>query len=234
MNDVAFCGEGDNVIVSGSFDASVRVWDVKSNNFKPIMILDEARDSVSCVLAGRQAGKGGEYEIVTGSVDGSVRYYDIRMGSLETDVIGTSVTSLQRTRDGKGILVGGQDNSIRLMDRDSGGLLKTYQSEGWKNEEYRLRSVFGGSDKWVLCGNEELNGEDGEVVVWDTLTGSILHKIRVESLKAEGKKKIGRDGKEKARKNVVSCIAWKENWYNGDQWCCAGTDGIVTVYGPAS
>jgi mitogen-activated protein kinase organizer 1 len=234
VNDVTFCGDGDSVLVSGSFDASVRVWDVKGHSVKPIMVLEEARDSVSCVLAGRQAGKSGEHEIVTGSVDGRVRYYDIRMGSLETDVIGTSVTSLKRTRDGKGILVGGQDNNIRLMDRDSGGLLKTYKSTGWKNEEYRLRSVFGGNDKWVLCGNEELNGEDGEVVVWDTLSGNVLQTIRVESSKIEGKKKIGRDGKEKERKNVVSCIAWKENWYNGDQWCCAGTDGIVTVFGPSS
>lgn len=233
VNDVCFCGEGDSVLVSGSFDASVRIWDVKSKNVKPIMVLEEARDSVSCVLAGRQAGRGGEYEIVTGSVDGRVRYYDLRMGSLETDVIGTSVTSLQRTRDGKGILVGGQDSSIRLMDRDNGGLLKAYKSEGWRNEEYRLRSALGGNDKWILCGNEESSGEDGEVVVWDILTGKVIQKIQVEGSKMEGKKKIGRDGKEKKRKNVVSCIAWKENWYNGDQWCCAGTDGIVTVFGPS-
>jgi len=29
---------------------------------------------------------------------------------------------------------------------------------------------------------------------------------------------------------VVSCVAWK-NEGRGDQWCCAGTDGVVTVYG---
>ena len=228
---MCFAGQGDSVLVSGSFDASVRIWDMKSQNMKPIMVLEEARDSVSCVLAGQGAGKGGEYEIVTGSVDGKIRYYDLRMGRLETDVVGTSVTSLQRTRDGKGVLVGGLDSTIRLMDRDGGGLLKSYKAEGFKNDEFRVRSAFGGNERWVLCGNEDIKGDDGEVLVWDTLSGNVVEKLRVEGSKTEGKKKIGRDGKEKEKTNVISCLAWKENG-RGDQWCCAGTDGIVTVFGP--
>lgn len=215
-------------MISGSFDSSVRIWDVKAQNTKPIMVLDDARDSVSCVLAG---GKGGAYEILAGSVDGRARCYDLRMGKMETDVIGASVTSLQRTRDGKGVLVGALDNTIRLMDRDGGGLLKSYKGEGWKNEEFRLRSAFGGNERWVLCGNEGVKADDGEVVVWDTLSGKVAERIRVEGSRVEGKKKIGRDGKEKEKQNVISCVAWKENG-RGDQWCCAGTDGIVTVFGP--
>lgn len=217
------------MLISGSFDSSVRIWDVKSQQMKPIMVLDEARDSVSCVLAGSGAGKGGEYEIMTGSVDGKVRSYDIRMGNLETAVIGPSVTSLQRTRDGKGILVGTLDSSMKFMDKDGGGLLKTYKGEKWKNDEYRLRSMFGGNERWVICGNEDVTGDDGEVVVWDTLSGKVVERIRVEGSKVEGKKKVGRDGKEREKRNVISCVAWKENG-RGDQWCCAGTDGLVTVF----
>ena len=219
------------MLVSGSFDASVRIWDVKSQNMKPIMVLEEARDSVSCVLAGQGAGKGGEYEIVSGSVDGRVRYYDLRMGRLETDVVGPSVTSLQRTRDGNGVLVGGLDSCVRLMDRDGGGLLKNYKAEGYKNDEFRVRSAFGANEKWVLCGNEDVKGDDGEVLVWDTLSGNVVEKISVPGSKGDGKRKIGSDGKERERSNVISSLAWKENG-RGDQWCCAGTDGTVTVFGP--
>jgi mitogen-activated protein kinase organizer 1 len=229
INAVKFAGAGDSVLISGSFDSSVRIWDVKSQNMKPIMVLDEAKDSVSCVLAGGGAGKGGEYEILTGSVDGRVRSYDIRIGKLETDVIGASVTSLQRTRDGKGVLVGALDSTIRLMDRDGGGLLKAYKGEKWKNEEFRLRSAFGGNERWVLCGNEDVTGDDDEVVVWDTLSGKIVERIRVGDSKVEGKKKIGRDGKEREKRNVISCVAWNENG-RGDQWCCAGTTGLVSVF----
>jgi mitogen-activated protein kinase organizer 1 len=229
INAVTFGGQGDAVLVSGSFDASVRIWDVRSQNTRPIMVLEEARDSVSCVLCG---GSGqGEYEILSGSVDGRVRCYDLRAGRLETDVVGASVTSLRRTRDGKGVLVGSLDSCVRLMDRDGGGLLRSYKGEGWRNEEFRMRSAFGGNERWVLCGNEEVKGDEGEVVVWDTLTGKVVERIRVEGSKVEGKKKIGRDGKEKEKRNVISCVTWKENG-RGDQWCCAGTDGIVTVFGP--
>ncbi|KAE8443664.1 hypothetical protein EG329_001522 [Mollisiaceae sp. DMI_Dod_QoI] len=224
INDVTFAGAGDSLLISGSFDASVRIWDVKTGNMKPVMTLDDARDSVSCVLVG-------EAEIWAGSTDGRVRAYDLRMGRVETDVIGSPVTSLQRTRDGKGVLVGGLDSCMRLMDRESGGCLRTYKGEEWVNEEFRLRSCFGGNERWVLCGNEGVKGDDGEVVVWDTLTGNVVERIKVEGSKVEGKKKIGRDGKEKEKMNVISCVAWKENG-RGDQWCCAGTDGIVTVFGP--
>ncbi|KAH6666935.1 WD40-repeat-containing domain protein [Halenospora varia] len=231
VNAVTFAGVGDGLLISGSFDASVRIWDVRSKDYKPVMVLDDARDSVSCVLAGRGEGeKGGEYEILTGSVDERVRCYDVRMGKVETDVIGAAVTSLQRTRDGKAILVGSLDNSMRLMDRDGGGLLKSYKDEQWKNDEFRMRGCFGGNERWVLCGNEGVSGDDGEVVVWDTLSGKVVERIKVEGSKVEGKKKIGRDGKEREKKNVVSCVTWKENG-RGDQWCCAGTDGLVTVFG---
>ncbi|CZR56765.1 related to S.pombe beta-transducin [Phialocephala subalpina] len=224
INDVCFAGQNDSLLISGSFDATARIWDVKAGNMKPVMVLDEARDSVSCVLAG-------DGEVWTGSTDGRVRGYDLRMGRVLTDVLGVPVTSLERTRDGKGILVGTLDSCVRLMDAQSGGLLRSYKDERFKNEEFRLRSCFGGNERWVLSGNEGVKGDDGEVVVWDTLTGGVVERVKVEGSKVEGKKKIGRDGKEKEKRNVISCVAWKENG-RGDQWCCAGTDGIVTVFGP--
>ncbi|KAH7319510.1 hypothetical protein BKA65DRAFT_369066, partial [Rhexocercosporidium sp. MPI-PUGE-AT-0058] len=71
-----------------------------------------------------------------------------------------------------------------------------------------------------------------ELAVWDTVTGEVVKRVRAEGSKVEGKRKIGSDVKEKEKKNVISCVAWKENG-RGDQWCCAGTDGIVIVFGPA-
>ena len=76
-----FGGDGESVVVSGSFDATVRLWDYKSQSTKPIQVLEEAGDSVSSLhVVG--------HEIVTGCVDGRVRFYDLRMGMLFVDVIG--------------------------------------------------------------------------------------------------------------------------------------------------
>jgi mitogen-activated protein kinase organizer 1 len=77
INSVAFNAES-TVLASGSFDATIRLWDVKSQQGRPIQILQEARDSITCVVLG-------DREIVASSVDGHVRTYDLRMGELRAD-----------------------------------------------------------------------------------------------------------------------------------------------------
>lgn len=223
VNTVTFAGEGASLLISGSFDASVRIWDVKSSSSKPIMVLTEANDSVSCVISS-------DDQIWTSSVDGKVRKYDIRMGRIVVDVIGVPVTCLRKTSDKKGLLVGGLDSQLRLMDTENGELLRSYRADCWTNKEFRIWNCFGKRERWILCGNENVEGQDGEVCVWDTLSGKVVERITVKGSKIEGKKKVGRDGKVKDGKNVISCIVWKEDG-KGDQWCCGGTDGTVTVFG---
>ena len=79
--DNAFEDTLTHCVTIGSFDATVRIWDCKSQSTKPIQVLDEARDSVSSIQV---AG----HEIVVGSVDGRIRIYDLRMGMVYVDVIG--------------------------------------------------------------------------------------------------------------------------------------------------
>jgi WD40 repeat protein len=68
-------------VILGSFDATVRLWDCKSQSTKPIQVFEEARDSISSLeVVG--------WEIVTGSVDGRMRLYDVRMGMVFVDVVG--------------------------------------------------------------------------------------------------------------------------------------------------
>jgi mitogen-activated protein kinase organizer 1 len=235
INAVSFAGVGgDSLVVTGGFDTTVRIWDVRSGggNARPVQVLTEARDSVSSVVV-RGA------EILAGSVDGRVRGYDVRMGAVTTDVMGASVTSLSLSRDGKTVLVGTLDSKVRLMDRESGGCLKTYGDEGWRNEELRVQSVLGGRERFVVAG-DELTGAsegnlDGRVWVWDLLSGRLVAKVPVPwgpGGMESRKKVLGRDGKEKERKNVVSCMDWKEGGF-GDQFCVGGTSGVVTVFGAA-
>lgn len=74
--------QGASVIVSGSFDAKVMVWDVRSQSRSPIQTLQDARDSVTSL-----AIHPGLPEIVVGCVDGTVRTYDLRTGKKTEDVI---------------------------------------------------------------------------------------------------------------------------------------------------
>lgn len=164
------------------------------------------------------------------------------MGRCTTDVIGTPVTSLSLSKDGKTVLVGGLDSKMRLFDRRDGTCLKTYEHPGWKNTELRVQSCLGGKERYVVAGDEltsEAAGvtgttsqEEGKIWAWDLLTGKLVATVPVPWGGDASNKKvtIGRDGKEKARKNVVSCIAWKEGGF-GNQFCVGGTSGVVNVYG---
>jgi mitogen-activated protein kinase organizer 1 len=72
---------------AGSYDATVRLWDLKSKSYKPLMIMTEAKDSISSVCVSG-------HEIFSASIDGRVRIYDIRMGTVKIDVIGCTSTIL--------------------------------------------------------------------------------------------------------------------------------------------
>lgn len=233
INCVSFAGDGDSLIISGGFDTTVRIWDTKSGSFKPIQVLSDARDAItSLVVRGP--------EVVAGSVDGRIRSYDVRMGRCTTDVLGVSVTSLGLTKDGRAMLVSTLDSKLRLMDRDNGTCLRAYSDPGLKNEELRVQSLLGGGEKYVIAG-DEMTGEadntntngDGRVWAWDLLSGELVATVKVPwgPQGFEQKKKvIGKDGKEKTRSNVTSCLAWREDGW-GDQFCVGGTSGVVTVFG---
>lgn len=54
------------------------MWDCKSQQRMPIQVLDDARDSVTCLVI-----RG--HEVIVGCVDGNVRSYDVRKGKLTAD-----------------------------------------------------------------------------------------------------------------------------------------------------
>lgn len=191
----------------GSFDATVRLWDCKSQAVKPIQVLEDAKDSVSSLHV-----QG--HEIVTGSVDGRLRLYDLRMGMVYGDIIGrkhatnikegdlliriiASITSVRQTKDGNAVLVSTLDSTIRLMDKGNGQLLQSYR--GHTNTEYRIRSCLGLTDSIVLSGSE-----DGMLYAWDLLEGKILEKISAHNGKVA---------------SAVVCNRVRK------EWASAGVDG---------
>ncbi|KAJ6130331.1 hypothetical protein N7512_003111 [Penicillium capsulatum] len=222
---VQFAGEGDSVVVSGSADTTINLWDTRSNAHKPIQTLSEASDTVSCLHAHMPT-----YSIASGSYDGHLRVYDVRTGKMTVDVLAHPVTSVRCSGDGNALLASTLDNYIRVLDRMDGKLLTAFGGPSkkepppvqgifakprhtYRNTELRIRSVFARGDALVLSGSE-VGKEDGglgaAVFAWDVLSGDLVATVPMgEKVKA------------------VSCVAWTET----GSWAGGCSDGTVRVYG---
>ncbi|XP_065833950.1 WD repeat domain-containing protein 83-like [Oscarella lobularis] len=151
------------LLISGSYDATVRVWDLKSRSFEPIQVIDDARDSVTSLQVT-------DYEILTGSVDSYVRNYDLRMGKLYQDCVGSAVTSVSFTNDRQCIVASSLDNRVRLFDKIGGDLLNEYS--GHKNEDYKIDSCTTNTDAHIVSGSEE-----GRICFWDLVETKMTHTL---------------------------------------------------------
>ena len=208
INCVSYAGQEDSVLVSGSLDRTVRIWDCKSKNANPIMTLDEAKDSVSSIVVPKMG-----HEIISASVDNRVRSYDIRMGKCIVDTLPAAVTSVEVTRDGQALLVSALDGWIRMLDRKDGTLLQSFGGgkDGYINQDLRVKSCFGLGEAIVIAGSEA----NGMVRAWDVVSGENIGEVDA-----------GERGK------VVSVVAWRNNAKGDDGvWATGGADGKAKIWG---
>lgn len=125
-------------------------------------------DSVMSVMTLKQDS------ILVGSVDGTVRIFDVRMGKQVVDLVHHPVTCVSATADDGCILAACTDGHIRLLDRREGDLLNVYQ--GHVHKSTKLDAAFLPSDAHIVSCSE-----DGRVVYWDVVEGSILGEVQAHN-----------------------------------------------------
>lgn len=165
VNCIRF-NEDSSMAISGSTDATVKCWDLRSKRTEPVQTLAETGDTVTSIDIS-------DHEILVGSADCKLRRYDLRNGCLVTDLVGSSpVTSVAFSEDGQSVLVNlCQGQPLRLFDKSTGELLQEF--EGHKHAgDYRIDAVLDETNKYVLCGSE-----DGRVYVWDLLSAKIVCRL---------------------------------------------------------
>ena len=163
---LAFSPKG-NMLVSGSFDEAVFLWDVRRASVMrtlpahsdPVSGVDFLRDgSMVCSCAG----------------DGLIRIWDALTGQCLKTLVHEDrkpVTAVRFTPNGQFVVAWTLDNCIRLWRYTEGRCVKTYQ--GHTNEQYSLSGCVGeymnGQEAFVVSGSEE-----GDVIVWDVSTKEVL------------------------------------------------------------
>ena len=78
------------------------------------------------------------------------------------------------SNDDNCILVGSLDNSLRLLDKESGELLNQYR--GHSNTNYKIASCLDNTDAYVLSGSE-----DQKIYIWDLVDAKVLKELEGHS-----------------------------------------------------
>ena len=152
-----------HTIATASYDATVKIWDGRSNSYQPIQTLSEAKDSVTAVHMVTN-----DALIRTASVDGVMRTYDLREGVIRCDDVGSPITSMALTKDSQCLAVSCLDGTIRLVEVSSGELLNTYHSYHTAGQ-YGLQCCVSADDATILTGSE-----DGMTVLYDLVQANCV------------------------------------------------------------
>uniref|UniRef100_A0A6N2LBP0 WDR5-like beta-propeller domain-containing protein n=1 Tax=Salix viminalis TaxID=40686 RepID=A0A6N2LBP0_SALVM len=160
-----------SMIVSGSFDETVRIWDVKSG--KCLKVLPAHSDPVTCVDFNRDGSL-----IVSSSYDGLCRIWDAGTGHCIKTLIDDEnppVSFVKFSPNGKFILVGTLDNNLRLWNFSTGKFLKTYT--GHANTKYCISSAFSITNGMYIVGGSE----DNCIYLWELQSRKVVQKLEGHS-----------------------------------------------------
>ncbi|KAK3378257.1 WD40-repeat-containing domain protein [Podospora didyma] len=206
-------GSGGAEIIAGSVDGRVRSYDVRMGR----VTTDVLGASVTSLCMARDAKT-----MLVGSLDSKVRLLDRSTGAcLRTYADAGWRNEELRVQS----VLGGKERFVVAGDEmtTAAAAAKDAPSSHMPTAKITTPAVTATADK-----------NEGRLWAWDLLTGKLVAKIAVPWGGIGGtdsrKRIVGRDGVEKARKNVVSCLAWKEGGF-GNQFCVGGTSGVVTVFG---
>jgi COMPASS component SWD3 len=167
VTTLAFSAKG-NMLVSGSYDEAVLLWDVRAG--RVMRSLPAHSDPVGGVDFLRDGTM-----VVSCAGDGLVRIWDAGTGQCLKTLVDEDrkpVMSVRFTPNGKFVLAWTLDGCVRLWDYVGGTCVKTYQ--GHVNREYGLGGCVGTympeqREAFVASGSE-----DGDVVAWDVTSKEIL------------------------------------------------------------
>lgn len=163
------------ILASGSFDETVKLWDIRSGEC--IATLPAHSDPVTAVAFNRDGTC-----VASASHDGLIRIWDVATSECLKTIYAAGnppVSSLQYSPNGKYLLAGTLDSTIRLWPVHQTGTnkcAKTYQ-----DSKYHVNTKYSVVSDFLLDGNVVTGSETGHVVIYDLQTRQTRQVMNVSN-----------------------------------------------------
>ncbi len=160
VNSVAFSPDG-NTIVSGSGDATIKLWDVETGTLKAT--LEGHEQPVNSVTFSPDGNT-----LASGSWGDTIKLWDVTSGTLKATLEGhtDNVNSVVFSPDGNTITSGSGDATIKLWDVATGSLKTTLEGH-----EGSIESVAFSPDGTMLAAAKGV-----AIELWDVSTGTLENR----------------------------------------------------------
>uniref|UniRef100_A0A8C5G6D7 Autophagy-related protein 16 domain-containing protein n=1 Tax=Gouania willdenowi TaxID=441366 RepID=A0A8C5G6D7_GOUWI len=146
-------------IVSGSYDRTLKLWDLRSKVCMKTVFAGSSCNDIVCT----------EQCVMSGHFDKKVRFWDIRAETIvrELELCGR-VTSLDLNFDRSELLTCSRDDLLKIIDLRTNAVRQTFSAQGFKCGADWTRVTFSPDGSYVTAGSA-----DGTLFVWNVLTGKV-------------------------------------------------------------
>lgn len=170
INTMDVSRRGEELLISGSDDSTIAIWDPRSKNAVDYI----QTDFPITALAMSQAGN----EIFSGGIDNDIRVWDLRKKSVVYSMLGhtDTIMSLKVSPDTQSLVSYAMDSTVRTWDirpfAPTERHIRTLDGAAMGLEKNLMGASWDSDGKKIAAGSG-----DGTVVVWSSESGKLLYKL---------------------------------------------------------